>query len=690
MTLIRRTFRHLPGIGGVREARLWDAGIFDWQELMESVPKQLGLFRNQTSQLEQSIEESERALAEANPAYFAGRLPRSEHYRIAESFPEQCVFLDIESTGLSSYYDNVTVVGWSRGESYSALIGPSDVEALERDLVDNPIVVTFNGSLFDLPFLQKKFGTDWSRILHIDLRFLAKRANLTGGQKKIEEEIGLARKGSLKEISGPEAVALWFDYKHGDQQAIETLLQYNHADVEGMKYLFEEVLNRISNCPPRSLRSKRLFSRSQVVFDNRKNSREEPGVISVSDYNGPVGPNLTLNDLANTAPRLLDVTVVGIDLTGSEKRKSGWASVLGEKLETKLISTDEELIATTVAAKPYLVSIDSPLSLPAGRVTEFDDDPGRKEFGIMRQAERQLKRRGINVYPALLPSMQKLTRRGVSLATQLRKLGIPVIESYPGAAQDILGIPRKKTSLKYLEEGLSGFGYTGQLSGDSNVSHDELDAATSALVGQFMLAGYWESLGSDEEDFMIVPTIKPIPNDLKPTIVIGLSGSIAAGKTTVAKMLQGMGFRYCRFSEVLESELRSAGQAVNRQTLQALGSKIHHSRFGQRQLQIKLAALVQGADKIVIDGLRHPEDHAFLYERWGFASVHLHIEASKEIRAVRYVSRGNTTESEFYDAEKHEIERSASNLMLLADHIVENRGSLADLESQLSWIGEIV
>ena len=171
-----------------------------------------------------------------------------------------------------------------------------------------------------------------------------------------------------------------------------------------------------------------------------------------------------------------------------------------------LLRTDAELAEATVAAKPFLVSIDSPLSLPFGRNSEFDDDPEREEFGIVRVAERQLRKRGIHVYPALLPSMQRLTQRGVELARYLRSVGIGVIECYPGAAQDILGIPRKQTSVSHLIDGLSQFGYTVP-GNEDEVSHDELDAATSALVGQFMLAGYWEALGSVEEDYLIVPTV---------------------------------------------------------------------------------------------------------------------------------------------------------------------------------------
>ncbi len=99
------------------------------------------------------------------------------------------------------------------------------------------------------------------------------------------------------------------------------------------------------------------------------------------------------------------------------------------------MNTDEEIVQRTIEAKPDIVSIDSPLCRPAGRIAATDDDPGREEFGIMRECERELKRRGINAYPCLIGSMQNLTARGMRLAATLRGLGHPVIESYPGAAR---------------------------------------------------------------------------------------------------------------------------------------------------------------------------------------------------------------------------------------------------------------
>ena len=685
--LLRRSFQHLPGINASKEARLWDEGITDWSDLIRHTPVQLDLYRKRGSALQSTVEASEEALANCDIAFFARRLPKRELYRIAASFPERCAFLDIESTGLSTHYDQVTLVGWSVGSTYTVLIDPSQIEQLEHDLREHPMAVTFNGSLFDLPFLAKQFNTDWSDLFHVDLRYLAKRVGLTGGQKKIEAEIGCIREGSLEGITGAEAVALWFDYKEGDLNALRDLVRYNHADIEGMKHLFEEVVRRVAPRAGTSVTNGDLFRRSRICFSgtphiNRANA------VPIHPYRGTVGPRLTFTDLRNHAIRLDGITIVGIDLTGSEQRRSGWAAVTGCDLTTDLVASDTDLIEKTLAAEPFLISIDSPLSLPAGRISEFDDDPGRNEYGIVREAERQLRKRGIHVYPALLPSMQRLTRRGVELATRLRKHGVPVIESYPGAAQDILGIPRKKTSLKHLVEGLRRFGYSG-LASEADVSHDELDAATSALVGQFMLAGCWEALGSAEEDYLIVPTVDRRPSDIRPTIAIGLSGPISAGKTTAARILERMGFRYCRFSEIIDQELRARGAAVTRDTLQAFGEEIHNSRFGQRQLQNKLAVCVEGARRIVVDGLRHPEDRAFLRERWGTAALHLHIEASADLRARRYTAKADGSGDAFRRAEAHAVEQNVRRMEGLADFTVVNAGTIDELEVKLrETVGE--
>ncbi|GAB3953565.1 hypothetical protein GCM10028805_37530 [Spirosoma harenae] len=213
-------------------------------------------------------------------------------------------------------------------------------------------------------------------------------------------------------------------------------------------------------------------------------------------------PGVFYSDLAE----IHNKTVVGIDLTGSEKKKSGWATLTNGIVATRTISTDLELIETTIGQKPAVISIDAPLSLPAGRLSVYDTDPGRQAFGIQRECERTLLKRGIRSYPCLIRSMQKLTERGMLLAAEFRKRGFTVIESYPGGAQDVLGIPRKSKSIPLLVNGLQSFGLSG-LFDQKGVSHDELDAITSAIVGCFYLANRYEAFGNEVEGYLILPSL---------------------------------------------------------------------------------------------------------------------------------------------------------------------------------------
>ncbi len=80
-----------------------------------------------------------------------------------------------------------------------------------------------------------------------------------------------------------------------------------------------------------------------------------------------------------------------------------------------------------------------------------------------------------------------------------------MIESYPGATQDILRFPRKKVDLKSLEENLRDLGFNFQISESEKITHDEIDALTSALVGYFYLSDQYEEIGNDLEQYLVLP-----------------------------------------------------------------------------------------------------------------------------------------------------------------------------------------
>ena len=679
--MLHATFhRLLPGISAGREATLWKRGILSWEDFETNAIRQGTLFSDEGALEARPFARSRLAFSAEDSAYFANLLERREHYRIALAFPKKVLFLDIETTGLSRYYDVITLVGWFYDEKYRVLVRGDDTATLRAALADARAIVTFNGSLFDLPFIRKEFADLPIPPAHVDLRFLSKRVGLVGGQKAIEDCIGFRRPSDVAEVKGESAPILWHHYRRGNLDALKMLVKYNHCDIEGMRFIFDRVIERLLQQQevPSRLRNEipRFFVPSKLAIANGSTIRSTTGHIKLIPYTRPAVEPITLADLSarDGADAL---RVVGVDLTGSEGRPSGWCLLDGSKATTCSIKEDDALISSTLAARPHLVSIDSPLSLPKGRMSVSDDDPGRNEFGIMRYCERALKKRGINVYPALIPSMQKLTARGIRLAARLRRLGVPVIESYPGAAQDIMGIPRKRASLEMLRDGLAEFGIRGAYL-ETQVSHDELDAITAAVVGVFFWSGKFESLGTEDEEALIIPDLKSDATKWQTRRVIGISGAVAAGKTTTARYLESRGFQYTRYSMVLDQIMRAHGKFVTRTSLQKFGEKIHREK-GQRWLGRKLLETLPAGKTIVIDGLRFPDDYAFLSETFGPAFCHVYIEAAEELRRARFECRESDGAS-FEKAQARSVEREYQKLRSLAHVVLSNEGTLEYLQ----------
>jgi predicted nuclease with RNAse H fold len=192
--------------------------------------------------------------------------------------------------------------------------------------------------------------------------------------------------------------------------------------------------------------------------------------------------------------------VVGIDLAGSPKRDTGFC-VLDERMSctTRVLHGDEEILFNTIGERPSVVSIDAPLFLPKGRKSLESRGPPH-----LRECDKELLRMRIKFFPVSLGPMRMLTKRGIELRHELELRGLNVIESYPGAIQDLLRIPRKQGGLQELEMGLrrQGLALGPRKEGFTG---DELDAATSALMALLYVKGEFRAIGDPSEGLMIIP-----------------------------------------------------------------------------------------------------------------------------------------------------------------------------------------
>jgi uncharacterized protein len=193
--------------------------------------------------------------------------------------------------------------------------------------------------------------------------------------------------------------------------------------------------------------------------------------------------------------------VVGIDLAGSEKRATGFCLLEGNQAKVSVLHTDEEILRA-IGEEVEVAAIDAPLSLPRGRCCLRDDCAcaGKAHF---RFCDLELRAMKIKFFPITLGPMRQLTLRGLRLKKELETRGIEVFETYPGAAQDIWGIPRQKNP-EGLKQGLSRFKVGGNWQG-SKVTKDELDALTCALVAKEYLRGKTMAIGDPEEGLMVLP-----------------------------------------------------------------------------------------------------------------------------------------------------------------------------------------
>ena len=231
--MLRHTFLHLHGVGPATERALWEAGVTTWEQFGES-PFLPGRVRNRRRELTDALRECDVRLKNSDAAYFSACFPTRERWRLYPEFRHNTAFLDIETTGLSPYYCQITMVGILDADGYSAYVQGENLEDLRAALEKYDMVVTFNGTTFDLPFIEHFFGRVFMGMAHLDLRMPLRQLGHRGGLKAIERKLGVGRASELSDLSGFDAVLLWRMWEGGDAGARKTLVRYNAEDVASL------------------------------------------------------------------------------------------------------------------------------------------------------------------------------------------------------------------------------------------------------------------------------------------------------------------------------------------------------------------------------------------------------------------------------------------------------------------------
>ena len=168
--------------------------------------------------------------------------------------PEQVVFIDIETTGFSRLYDSIYLIGLVYLEEghfvakqYLAGSLADEVQVLEKalDQLQNfKIFVTYNGDMFDLPFIEERAKrlrtwreadrSLWENYRSVDLmRRYRIHQSFFGWPnmklKTIEAFLGIDRRDPF---DGGQLIEVFYEYARTDDERLEkVLLLHNYEDI---------------------------------------------------------------------------------------------------------------------------------------------------------------------------------------------------------------------------------------------------------------------------------------------------------------------------------------------------------------------------------------------------------------------------------------------------------------------------
>lgn len=239
--MIRNSFIILPGIGKRTEKKFWERGIKEWRDFLNE-DKIKGVSSKRKVQYDRILKQAQKAILSGYSSFFIDKLPSSETYRLYPLFKDEAVFLDIEVEHITK---DITIIGLFDGFDTKVMVKDYnlDLRVLKRELQNYKLLITYNGSTFDIPFLSKKFPDLIPNIPHMDLKTVCQREGYNGGLKEIEKDLGIKRENEIiQRLDSGEPYQLYRMWRgSGDEYYLNLLVKYNEEDVINLKTIADKL-----------------------------------------------------------------------------------------------------------------------------------------------------------------------------------------------------------------------------------------------------------------------------------------------------------------------------------------------------------------------------------------------------------------------------------------------------------------
>jgi len=182
-------------------------------------------------------------------------------------------------------------------------------------------------------------------------------------------------------------------------------------------------------------------------------------------------------------------------------------------------------------------------------------------------------------------------------------------------------------------------------------------------------------------------------------VVIGITGTIGAGKGTVVEyLINRKNFKHFSARGFLMEEIERRGLENNRDNMVAVANELREKNNPSFVADELLKRALELGENCVIESLRTPGEIESLRGKGNFTM--LAVDADPKVRYERIIIRSTSTDNvsfeKFLSDEEREMDSDDPNKQNLrkciemADFIIENNGTLEELNSRLEEILKVI
>ena len=180
-------------------------------------------------------------------------------------------------------------------------------------------------------------------------------------------------------------------------------------------------------------------------------------------------------------------------------------------------------------------------------------------------------------------------------------------------------------------------------------------------------------------------------------MIIGITGTLGAGKGTVVRYLKEKGFNHFSVRDYLIQEIKNRGMIVNRDSMVLVANDLREKNSPSFIVEELYEIAKQFGKDCVIESIRSPGEAALIKQKGG---ILISIDSDPRLRYSRILSRNSETDNvnfeEFLENEKREMisinpyQQNLSKCIELSDFKIENNKTIEELNKKIEEICQTI